>query len=154
MEQVGGTADVVAYSSAIDACSKAGEPEQALRIFERMVDRGIRPNIVSYSSLARPFARKGDWATVERLGKQMEADGLRMNEYFLYALLDSYTVSKPRQPARAERAFREAMAKGLEANEHVTMALRRVLGREQARALVKETQDQAHSTHVTAPWRR
>ena len=73
MEQSsGGSPDVVAY---------------ALQLLEQMAEKGILPNIVAYSSLARCFARSGDWATVERLSKKMEADGLRMNEYLLYALL-------------------------------------------------------------------
>jgi len=170
MEECSLAPDIVAYSSAIDACSKADEPERAMRIFGRMQAQGVKANIVAYSALARPFARRGDWAAVETLGERMEEDGIRKNEYFLYALLDAYTNSKPRQPQRATRAFREAMAEGLEANEHVLAALARVLGRAQARELCREAvgsakresveggrgtpQAAAKSVPKDAPWRK
>merc|ERR1719456_1980690 len=154
MEEVGGVPDVIAYSSAIDASSKAGDPEGALRLFKRMVDQGVRPNVVAYSSLARPFARKGDWATVEGLRRQMEEEGLRMNEYFLFALLDAYANCKPRKQVRAEKAFRDGVAMGLQANEHVTGALRRVLGHQKATEVLREAQHAKASSQAVPPWRR
>merc|ERR1719231_482997 len=139
MEECGIAPNVVAYSSAIDASSKAEDPERAVRLFERMRAHGVKANIVTFASVARPLARKGNWAAVERLDQQMEEEGLQKNEYFLYALLDAYGNSSPRQPQRATAAFQKAMATGLEANDHVQAALSRVLGRPQARELLQAT---------------
>merc|ERR1719198_2930934 len=116
MEECGVAPDTVVFSSAIDACSKAGDHERGLRLFRKMSAAGVQANIVTYSTLARPFARNGDWGTVERLQAQMEAEGLRMNEYFFYVLLDAYSNAKPKEAARAEQAFRQAMWAGLEPN--------------------------------------
>merc|ERR1719473_2666635 len=119
MEDHGIEPDVVAFSSVIDACSKADDAERAERIFRRMRNRGITPNIVAYSSLARPFARHGNWSKVEELEAQLRGDGLRMNEYFLYTLLDAYCCARPRQPERAERAFCHAVQSGVRVNDHI-----------------------------------
>ena len=46
--------DGVAFSSVNHALSKANDTGGAERIFQRMRSRGITPNIVAYSTLARP----------------------------------------------------------------------------------------------------
>merc|ERR1719487_2348748 len=107
-------------------------------MLKHMQANGIKANIIAYSCVARAFARVGKWAMVESLQQQLEKEGLQINEYFLYALLDAYGHGKPRQPQRAEAAFRDAMAKGLQANEHVLSTLARVLGRRQALELAQE----------------
>merc|ERR1719161_2840393 len=128
MDEFGIEPDVVAFSSVIDACSKADDAERAQRVFGRMRDKGITPNIVAYSTLARPFARHGDWCKVEELEAQLRGDGLRMNEYFLYTLLDAYCCARPRQPERAEKAFRSAVQAGVRVNDHIKGQLFKILG--------------------------
>merc|ERR1719333_1952419 len=128
MDELGIEPDVVAFSSVIDACSKADDATRAERIFQRMRGKGITPNIVAYSTLARPFARHGDWCKVEELEAQLRADGLRMNEYFLYTLLDAYCCARPRRPERAERAFRSAVQSGVRVNDHIKGQLYKILG--------------------------
>merc|ERR1719277_2952204 len=103
----------------IDACAKAGDLARAEHWLETMLAKGVRPNVVAYASLARPFAHHGDWAEVERIRRDMQANGLAMNEYFLYALLLAYASAKPREAKRAETAFLEAIADGVPANKHV-----------------------------------
>merc|ERR1719379_1891832 len=112
----------------IDACSKADDAGRAERVFQRMRSKGITPNIVTYSTLARPFARSGDWWKVEELEAQLRADGLKMNEYFLYTLLDAYCSAEPQQPERAEKAFRHAVQLGVRLNDHIKGKLFKILG--------------------------
>merc|ERR1719258_90300 len=100
--------------------------------------QGVTPNVVSYAALARPFAHKGDWQEVERLGDQMRAEGLEMNEYFLYALLLAYASAKPRQAERAEQAFRDAKSMKVGMNKHVLTALARAVGRAKANQLAQD----------------
>merc|ERR1719353_1378002 len=128
MDEFGIEPDVVAFSSVIDACSKADDANRADRVFRCMLGKGITPNIVAYSTLARPFARHGDWCKVEELEAQLRADGLRMNEYFLYTLLDAYNCARPRQPERAEKAFRSAVQSGVRVNDHIKGQLFKILG--------------------------
>merc|ERR1719401_2864057 len=99
---------------------------------------GIKPNVVAYTSLARPLAHKGDWRAVEALGEEMRADGLAMNAYFLYAQLLAYGAARPRQADRAEAAFRQACGRGVEANRHVLQGLARAVGRPRCHQLARD----------------
>merc|ERR1719254_339994 len=84
-EQAGVVNDVVVYSSVIDACGKAGDAGRALQVFRRMQAVGLRPHIIAYAALARPFAHRGDWIKVESIAQGMASAGVKPNEYFLYA---------------------------------------------------------------------
>jgi pentatricopeptide repeat domain-containing protein 1 len=138
MEQANVPTDVVVYSAVLDACAKASECERAKQIFTQMRARGISPNVVTYASLAKPHAHQGDWPEVERLHKEMESEGLVMNEYFLYAVLLAYASAMPRQAARAEVAFREAINAGVKVNKFVITAAVRAMGRLRCDQLIAE----------------
>merc|ERR1719160_20384 len=122
----------------INAYAKVGDVEAAEGVVEEMMERGHPADLVAYASVARLFSRRGDWAKCEAFADQMKREGVRMNEYFLYTLLLSYGNGQPRQCSRAERAFRDAVAAGVKANDHVQGALRRVLGPARSQVLVKE----------------
>jgi len=133
-----GSCDVVAYTSVIDACGKAGDPERALKIFQRMEASGLKPHIVAYSALAKPFAYKGDWQKVEGFAEDMRRNGIMPNEYFLYAQLVAYASARPRQVQRAEACFLEAAKQGVKLNDHVTSALGRAIGRGRSLQLLED----------------
>jgi len=133
-----GLQDGVIYSSALAACSHARDSERASKIFQRMVNNGIEPSVVTYSALARPFSYLGDWVEVERIATEMYQNNVRSNEYFLYAQLIAYATSNPRQDERAEQCFREALRSGLKANDQVVMALCRAVGRTRCTDLMQE----------------
>merc|ERR1719401_38355 len=86
-EEAGVANDVVVYSSVIDACAKSGDAERAMRIFRRMRAKGLKPHVLAYTALARPFAYRGDWIKVETIAQEMAADGIPRNAYFVYAQL-------------------------------------------------------------------
>lgn len=138
MEVASVPADIVVYSSILDACAKVGDADRAKQLFEKMRSQGITPDAVSYASLARPFAHRGEWQEVERIFEQMRSEGLAMNEYFLYSLLLSYGSARPRQANRAEIAFHEAHAAGVELNKHVLTAFARAVGRLRCSELLAE----------------
>jgi pentatricopeptide repeat protein len=131
-------ADVVLYSSAIDACGKAGDAERAMKVFRRMQTQGVRPHIVAYAALARPFSHRGDWMTVEKIAEEMVSCGIVPNDYFIYAQLLSYAIAEPRQPAKAENCFRNALSSGMKVNDHVLGALARAVGRQSCNSLTRE----------------
>jgi len=135
------TPDAVVYCSAIDACFKSGDSKRAAQLFQRMKANGVRPTVSSYVALARPFAHAGDWQEVERLQGELTADGLSMNEYFLYQMLTAFANAKPLQSLRAKALFREARNEGLKANDHVLRVLGRAIGRPAASALARELAD-------------
>mmetsp|Transcript_84026 Transcript_84026/g.145167 ORF Transcript_84026/g.145167 Transcript_84026/m.145167 type:complete len:141 (+) Transcript_84026:66-488(+) len=107
-------------------------------MFRRMQANGIRPHIVAYAALARPFAYRGEWPQVELIAQEMASSGIAINEYFLYAQLLSYATAKPRQDQRAELCFRSALRSGLKCNDHVVGALARSVGRARCTELMRE----------------
>lgn len=52
-----------------------------------MQQHGIQPNIFTYTSLARAYVNCGKWQEAKKLSYSMEAAGLLINDFFLYALL-------------------------------------------------------------------
>ena len=75
---------------------------------------------------------------MEKLLDDMKVDGLVMNEYFLYVMLVAYASARPRQSQRAEETFCEAVAAGVEINDHVHNGLVRAVGRVRATELAQE----------------
>jgi len=137
-EQAGVVNDVVVYSSVIDACGKAKDAERAWRVFHRMRARGLKPHVVAYAALARPFAYCGDWIKVESIARDMQANGIATNEYFLYAHLLAYATCRPRQDEKAEEVFRQALKAGVQPNDYVVGVLVRTVGRSRCVELMRE----------------
>lgn len=127
--QAAGMEDPVLYSSVINVCGKANDAERAWGIFEQMQARGVRPHIVLYAALARPFAHQGDWQRVEEIAKIMEESGVKSNEYFLYAQILAYGNARPKQSAKAEACFKKAQASGVPTNDRVLGVLARAVGK-------------------------
>eukprot|EP00931_Biecheleriopsis_adriatica_P001503 TRINITY_DN10186_c0_g1_i1.p1 TRINITY_DN10186_c0_g1~~TRINITY_DN10186_c0_g1_i1.p1 ORF type:complete len:632 (-),score=130.51 TRINITY_DN10186_c0_g1_i1:81-1976(-) len=131
-EQAGSAVDSVGYGCVINACGRVGDAEGAMNVFRRMRSHGIRSHIIIYSSLARPFAYRGDWQMVEQIAEDMKQDGFEICDYFLYAMLLAYSRAKPRQSERAEAAVIKALDSGLQLNERVFKALSLAVGRQRA----------------------
>lgn len=128
-EESGTTLDAVVYGCVINACGKIGDSAGAMTAFRQMRSHGIQTHIVVYAALARPFAYSGDWEQVEKIQEEMAADGIRMNDYFLYTVLLSYSRAKPRRGDRAEIAFHKALSEGVQPNDRVIKALSSAVGR-------------------------
>jgi len=137
-EQAGVASDVVLYSGVVDACAKANMPDRAMAVFRRMLARGIKPHVKVFAALALPFARAGNWVTVETIAAEMRKHGVKANEYFLQAQLLSYAYAQPKEGARAVQAFRSGLSQGIEANDHVVVALARSIGRSHCARLMDE----------------
>jgi len=138
MEKTDVHSDAVVYSTVIDACGKVRDANRAMAVFKRMLARGIKPHIVAYAALARPFAYNGEWTQVENIAAKMKQHGVEPNEYFVYTQLLAYGSARRRQVERAERYFRDAMNGGIKANDHIFSALAKSVGYARARKLVKE----------------
>jgi len=81
---------------------------------------------------------KGDTHKVEEILERLYRAGLSQNAHFLSTLISVYANVRPRQPKKAEKAFRAAMQDGVEANDFVLRAVERALGRERADAVFSE----------------
>merc|ERR1719321_2099054 len=107
-------------------------------MFAHMQQNGVTPSIVTFTSLARAFARCGEWTEVEKIGSAMDDQGIAMNDYFLNVLLSAYATARPRQLQRAEAAFRSACKSGVVINEYVKNSLSKCLGKGRAAELIHE----------------
>merc|ERR1719379_564689 len=103
-----------------------------------MTSQGIKASPVTYSSLARGFAKQGNYQRVEEITSQMKADGFPMNEYMLCVILTAYANSQPKQAQRAEHAFRAAVSAQIPMDEFILTSLDRALGRQAADTLLWE----------------
>merc|ERR1740129_356991 len=131
--------DVVVYCGVLDACAKASDLACAKDVFRQMKAAQVPPNVVAYATLGRLHAHAGNWQEVELLAKEMqEKEGLAMNEHFLYVLLLSYAVARPRQEHRAEKAYLYAKSAGVKMNKHLVGVLGRAVGRARCHQLLHE----------------
>jgi pentatricopeptide repeat protein len=151
MYDAGLEVDVVSYSAVIDACSRCNDGTRARAVFDKMKAHGVKPSIITYTSLARPFARQGDVAAVEAIHQEMRTQGFRMNDYFLNVVLVACASARPRNCAKAEQIFREAVSEGVRLNEYVFTSLEKALGRECARTLANEVGKSVEEVVRTAP---
>lgn len=55
---------------------------------ERMRRHGVKPNVVTYTTLCQPAASRGDFAVVERLMSYIAEENLPVNHYCLAVLLN------------------------------------------------------------------
>jgi pentatricopeptide repeat protein len=142
--------DPVVYSAVINVCGKANDADRAWKVFQHLRARGVRPHIVLFAALARPFAYRGDIDRVEEIARLMEHYDVASNEYFLYAHLLAVANSQPvsNRPQLAEAVFRKALSQGVNINARVVSALARAVGRQRADALGKSAKQSQ------APWHR
>jgi len=126
MSSAGIRPNIVSYNSLIVACSR--DPARCRGLLEQMEAEGTPPDIVSFTSLATPYASKGDWESVEAVEQELQAKHIAPNDYFLYTLLVAYSKSRPRQKGRATTAFRRYVAAGVTPNKHVARALSHAVG--------------------------
>merc|ERR1719217_784895 len=140
MASKGFAPNVRSYTSVIDACSKAGDTQRALSIYSAMKARGIAPSEITYSILARGFAKAGDFKKVEEICEMFYADGFPLNSYMFGILLSAYanSPSQKKEKQRAESLFRQAMAIQIQLDHFALGSLDRILGKQQASALLHE----------------
>ena len=64
--------------SALSLCARA-QIEEALRIFQDMVQRGCERNVITYSSLISACEKAGRWQLALELLEEMHRDGCKPN---------------------------------------------------------------------------
>lgn len=118
--------NVVSFNALLGAF--ASDFHRCKEIFQQMEAHGTPPNVISYTTVASPLAYRGRWEDVEALSKEMQSKGLKINDYFLYALISSYGKAKKPQVRRAEQAFLQAVRDGVKVNKFITSALGKAVG--------------------------
>jgi pentatricopeptide repeat domain-containing protein 1 len=47
------------YNTIITACNKSGKPEQGLKVYERMVAKGVKASATTYTALISAYGKQG-----------------------------------------------------------------------------------------------
>ncbi|CAA7018375.1 unnamed protein product [Microthlaspi erraticum] len=76
--------DVVCYTVLIDRQCKIPNLEIATKLLDRMIDSGLKPDMVTYSALISGYCRKGYVNKAETLAKELSREDISLGEH-LYA---------------------------------------------------------------------
>ena len=59
------------YNTIISACNRSGQPENALRVYERMLADGAQPTATTYTALISAYGKTGKvrWSQHSRLNR-------------------------------------------------------------------------------------
>lgn len=79
--------NVFHYSSAIAACSSAGQLHPAMDLFREMKKKGVGPNVYTYTSLVTACGKAGDVDTALKLFAEMRLSKVPPNVQTLTALI-------------------------------------------------------------------
>ncbi len=52
-------AEVRTYNTIINACNRSGQPEYALKVYERMLGDGVQPTATTYTALISAYGKTG-----------------------------------------------------------------------------------------------
>lgn len=58
--------EVRTYNTIISACNRSGQPEQALRVYERMLADGAQPTATTYTALISAYGKTGKARELQR----------------------------------------------------------------------------------------
>ncbi|KAL0289467.1 UNVERIFIED_CONTAM: Pentatricopeptide repeat-containing protein, mitochondrial [Sesamum calycinum] len=85
MTKTGCQPDIVTYHCFFTCLEK---PREILKLFDRMIESGVRPRMDTYVMLMRKFGRWGFLRPVFLVWKKMEEHGLSPDEFAYNALID------------------------------------------------------------------
>lgn len=81
------------YNACIYVYSAMGETDQALNLFMKMQDEGLRPDIVTYINLLSCYGRAGMIEGVRRVHDMLKRGDLERNESLLKSVMEAYRQS-------------------------------------------------------------
>merc|ERR1719482_407075 len=80
---------VVMYNTLIDACARCGRMEHLPKILEDMTTRGVKPNVITYSTMLKGHCQNGNIQAGFAILEQMKQDArLKPDEIVYNSLLD------------------------------------------------------------------
>ena len=59
--------EVRTYNTIINACNRSGQPEFALKVYERMIADGAQPTATTYTALISAYGKTGKVRTAGRV---------------------------------------------------------------------------------------
>lgn len=134
MEHCGLIRQVETYNVIMNACASLGKAPEAEMWLQEMREKGIEPDLVTYSTLCKALAQEGQTICIWRVMGRLEASGHHLTEHFFAALILSCGFSRPTNTDAAEQAVVALIRRGLQPRR-VKCALVRALGNGDAEAV-------------------
>lgn len=122
------------FNTLISSYAKAKDPEASLRVLSLMKTHHVPPSLTTFNSVAAAHAACGDLARTEAVLAEAAAAGFPLDRYSYGALLQA--VSKCCAPNSTQGRelgllyVRRLLDSGVQLNDHLNFACRRVLGDE------------------------
>ncbi|KAG2174278.1 hypothetical protein INT43_004301 [Umbelopsis isabellina] len=91
--------DIVSYNTMLDACLKAGQPSEAVKIMEDMSQADLQPDVVTYGIMIDSQSRSRNVEEAIALFKEMTEKGIRANERVLSSLVNASSQGNEAQVA-------------------------------------------------------
>jgi pentatricopeptide repeat protein len=128
MSVEGHAPNLVTINTVIDACCRAGQLEECVKVFNRVPELGMEPDRITYSTMIKGFARDGDLDGAQTFLRRMEAAGFR-SDYSIFNVLIEAAAIRSRFDV-ADMAFNQMLAEGLTPSSYTLMILIKRHGRE------------------------
>ncbi|XP_010917211.1 uncharacterized protein [Elaeis guineensis] len=108
--------NVVTYTSVISGYCKMGKMEEALEVFNEMIELGIRPSRVTYNVLIDGFGKAGDMPSAVSMYERMMVCGCPPDVVTFTSLIDGYSRSEKLDDAL--RLWNEMGQRGIRPNAY------------------------------------
>ncbi|KAF9925661.1 hypothetical protein FBU30_004612 [Linnemannia zychae] len=107
MRKQGHELQIDTYSAIIDVHSKAGNLQEAQRVYQEILTAGLVPTNKTLGPMLEAVGATGDYSITKQLVEQLNSSGVASNEYTFSALLQSTALN----PAKTAQIFNELSQK-------------------------------------------
>ncbi|CAN6164746.1 unnamed protein product [Urochloa humidicola] len=115
VRQAGLRPDVITYNTLISACSQSSNLEDAVTVFEEMVDSECRPDLWTYNAMVSVHGRCGKAEEAERLFRELVEKGFTPDAVTYNSLLHAF--AKEGDIEKVERTCEDLVKAGFKKNE-------------------------------------
>ncbi|XP_078166093.1 pentatricopeptide repeat (PPR) superfamily protein [Carex rostrata] len=109
-----GVTNVITYTSVITAYCKIGKMCEAHKVFDEMLDSGIKPNRITYNVLIDGYGKSGDMNSASAMYERMVLSGWSADIITITSLINGYCINN--QLDMAMMLWNEMGLKGLRPN--------------------------------------
>ncbi|XP_054823708.1 pentatricopeptide repeat-containing protein At3g59040 isoform X2 [Prosopis cineraria] len=129
MQRAGLQPDVVSYALLINAYGKARREDEALAVFEEMLDAGVRysPDLCSYTTMLSAYVNALDMEGAEKFFRRLIHDGFKPNVVTYGTLIKGY--AKLNDLGKIMEKYEEMHGCGIEANQTILTTIMDAYGR-------------------------
>lgn len=75
----------------ISLCSKTNNVKKAFALFDELVEKGLEPNVHTYSALLHVLYKSGKMEAAEELLKKIQSNGININRVICTTMIGGYS---------------------------------------------------------------